>query len=477
MVKLLAIDQGTTSTKAMLLDQNGNSRIILSKTHQQHYPKPNWVEHDPIELLDHIIECIHIEKSIDAIGLCNQGESCLAWNRLTGEPITPILVWQDNRGENIIGELKKTGAEKTVLGLAGLPLVPYFSASKFRWILENIPVAADLLAEGNLCLGTTDAFFLHRLTGQFATDITTASRTSLMNLRTGEWDEALCDLFSVPMKALPKILPSTGDFGTIRIEDRDVPIVVSIVDQQAALYGHGCNQVGDAKITFGTGAFVLSLSGSQPAQPFGENIVSTIAWQRHDEAPVFAIEGGVYSAGAAINWGRSIGLFSDYAQINSFEKSSAIGNGLAFVPAFNGLVSPFWDDGAAALFIGMNLSTNGKDMMQAILEGVAFRTKQVIGAMAEKIEICSAISIDGGLSNNPYFCQFLANLLNRNIIVYESTELTAFGVIKLMSEQMSVEYCNHKIRFEYIPCADIDYDGLFDEALSRSRNWKNKSLV
>ncbi|MBL1422383.1 MAG: glycerol kinase [Alphaproteobacteria bacterium] len=475
-MKLLAIDQGTTSTKAMLRDQNGTSRIILSKTHQQHYPKLNWVEHDPIELLDHIIECIHIEKSIDAIGLCNQGESCLAWNRLTGEPITPILVWQDNRGENIIDDLKKNGAEKVVLELAGLPLVPYFSASKFKWILDNVALAADLLAQDNLCLGTTDAFFLHRLTGQFVTDITTASRTSLMNLRTGEWDETLCNLFSIPINTLPKIRPSTGDFGTVRVENRDVPIVINVVDQQAALYGHGCDQVGDAKITFGTGAFVLSVSGSKPAQAFSKNIVSTIAWQKHKASPVFALEGGVYSAGAAINWGRSLGLFSDYAEINNFEKSSAIGNGLAFVPAFNGLASPFWDDGAAALFIGMDLSTNGKDMMQAILEGVAFRTKQVIDAMAEKIEICSAISIDGGLSNNPYFCQFLANILNKNIIVYESTELTAFGVIKLMSEQMSVEFSSHKIKLEYIPCADIDYDGLFDEALNRSRNWKNKSL-
>ncbi|MCJ8324191.1 MAG: glycerol kinase [Rhizobiales bacterium] len=473
-MKILAIDQGTTSTKAMLLDQNGVGRIILTKTHQQYYPKTNWVEHDPIELLDHITECIFLDKSIDAIGICNQGESCLAWNKLTGEPITPILVWQDSRTEKIIENMKQNGAEKAVLELAGLPLVSYFSAAKFSWILENIPVAAGLLAQGNLCLGTTDAFFLHRLTGQFVTDITTASRTSLMNLRTGKWDQILCDLFAVPMQALPEIRPSAGSFGSVNIDNRTVPIVVNIVDQQAALYGHGCEQNGDTKITFGTGAFVLAIAGAEPVQIFSQKIVSTIAWQKHQQAPVFALEGGVYSAGAAVNWGRSIGLFSDYQQINSFDARSAIENGLAFIPAFNGLASPYWDDDAAALFIGMGLSTNGQDMMQAILEGVAFRAKQVIVAMAKNMDICADISVDGGLSKNPYFCQFLANILNKTIIVYESTELTAFGVLKLTSEQLQVDICQPKIADKYLPNAEIDYDQLFDQAIEMSRHWNKQ---
>jgi glycerol kinase len=469
---VLAIDQGTTSTRAMTLDETGHSRVTRIVEHRQIYPQSGWVEHDPEELIGSIHSCMEGHRVIDSIGIDNQGESCLAWDADSGAAISPVIVWQDNRTQVAIEKLVADGASDLVQDRAGLPLDPYFSASKLAWILDNIPAAKGLLKKGKLRLGTTDAFFLDRLSGRFVTDVTTASRTSLMNLESGDWDPELCALFGVPIEALPEILPSTGDFGSVTIEGRAVPITASIVDQQASLYGHGCRTEGDAKITFGTGAFALALTGTRIYRAPERGLLPTVAWQFKGDVPEYALDGGVYCAGSAINWARSLGLFDSFESINSFTESAAIERDLVFVPALTGLACPYWDRRAAGLWLGMGLDTSASDLVQAVLEGVAYRAAEVLLAMTDFASIDGSVSIDGGVSSNPYFCQFLANALGREIKVQQSAELTALGTAMLASVQpVALESLSTQVR-TYQPEQDYgQYLGRFSEAVGRSRQW------
>ncbi len=306
-MSILAIDQGTTSTRALKLDSNGNAELICVVKHQQQFPQQGWVEHDGEELMTNIKTCLDSGGvEITAVGIDNQGESCLAWHADTKKPLCPVIVWQDNRTHGFIERLKKEGAEQEVMQRCGLPLDSYFSGSKLGWILAHIDDAYPLLKQGKLRMGTTDAFFLDNLTGKFVTDISTASRTSLMNLQTGEWDPVLCDLFKVPMDVLPEIVPTVGNLGTVEINGKPIPITASVVDQQASLYGHNCKNQGDAKITFGTGAFALTLTGNRPLRSPKQGLLPTVAWQNEGEAALYALDGGVYNAGSAIDWGVNL---------------------------------------------------------------------------------------------------------------------------------------------------------------------------
>ena len=260
---------------------------------------------------------------------------------------------------------------------AGLPLDPYFSASKLRWMIDHLPEAKPLLAKGKLRLGTSDSFFLDRLTGAYATDPTTASRSSLMNLETCQWDPELCRLFGVPMEALAEIRPTAGSFGACG----RLPITASLVDQQAALFGHGCRRSGQAKITFGTGAFALAVSDRVVPTEAAAGMNRSIAWQFTGAPPAYALEAGIYNAASAVNWARGLGLFANFAEIDGFAGEPAIERGLVFVPALSGLAAPYWDRNAAGLWLGMGLETTKADMMQALLEGIALLAAELIGAM------------------------------------------------------------------------------------------------
>jgi glycerol kinase len=470
---ILAIDQGTTSTRALLVDHSGASRIVKAIEHQQFYPVPGWVEHDAEELIQNIQLCIESCDDVSVIGLGNQGESCLAWDADSKQAISPVIVWQDNRTRLTIEKLKSQNAQEQVLKKTGLPLDSYFSATKLAWIVENVPKAKELLQHGKLRLGTTDAFFLDRLANQFVTDISTASRTSLMNLHSGKWDEDLCKLFGVPIEALPTIVATTGDFGSLLSNGRRIPVTASIVDQQAALYGHGCRNPGDAKITFGTGAFALVVTGDTPQQSAEQGLLPTVAWQIKGQKPVYALDGGVFSAGSAINWAKSLGLFDTYEQIHQFTKPSAIEGDLAFVPALSGLGCPYWDRTAGGLWIGLSLDTQPTDLIQSILEGIVFRTAEVIGAMNKFTSINDEVSIDGGLSANPYFCQFLADVLYRQVIVQSSVELTAFGTAQLAAgNNIEKSPADNSIK-NYIPETDKkSYLEKFKEATGRAAQWR-----
>ena len=424
---VLSIDQGTTGTKLHRLYADGRFQTLDGFEHRQILPAPGWVEHDPEELIGHLDSCFGSAANAQAIGIANQGETVIAWDARTRRPIYNAIVWQDSRTNDVIDRLKQAGHEETTLARAGLPLDPYFSASKLRWFLDHVEDARQLHKQGRLRFGTSDSFFLDRLVGTFATDVTTASRTSLMNLETLQWDPVLCDLFGVPIDCLPEIRATADNFGSIG----QTPVTANVVDQQAALFGHGCRAAGDAKITFGTGAFALCLVGAQPLRDVASGLLPTIAWRLGTAAPTYALEGGVYNAASAVNWARSLGLFVDYAEIDAFSAPSALSRNLVFVPALSGLGCPYWDRSAAGLWLGLGLDTSKADMMQALLEGIALRADEVLRAMARLAPVGNRISIDGGLANNGYFAGFAADVLDRDIVIPASTELTGLGTAQL----------------------------------------------
>ncbi|MDX2309049.1 MAG: FGGY family carbohydrate kinase [Hyphomicrobium sp.] len=470
----LAIDQGTTSTRAILVDEDGNTCTLAAFEHRQSYPAADHVEHDAEELLRNVSACLSAGAGvarIHAVGIDNQGESCLAWDAATGTPVTPVIVWQDARTSAITEAMRAEGVEPFVLERAGLPLDPYFSATKLAWIVRNSAEAQRLLHKGQLRLGTTDAFFLDRLTGRFVSDITTASRSSLMNLAIGDWDPELCRLFGVPIEALPKIVPTTGSFGDLKVGETRVPLTASVVDQQASLYGHGCRKPGDAKITFGTGAFALKITGRYEQPRDGETL-PTVAWQKSGEAPVYALDGGVYCASAALNWARSLGLFRDFAEIERFERPAAIARGLAFVPALAGLACPHWDRGVRGTWLGLAMDTGPLDMVQAVLEGVALRTAEVVRAMERSGPLHDPVSIDGGMAANRYFCQFLASVLGRPVLVSSEPELTAVGTAALAAEAAGQAFtCHRRGRIVTPEAMDFDAARAFEKAIAAARQY------
>lgn len=451
----LAIDQGTTSTRALLVNQAGAATPLLSLAHRQYYPQPGWVEHDADELLANVISCVQAgdgRASVTGVGLSNQGESCLAWDADTGRPVGPVIVWQDDRTRDAIARLQADGATELVRERAGLPLDAYFSAGKLAWILENNADAVQLASRGKLRLGTTDAFFRDRLTGRFETDVTTASRTSLMNLERCEWDDELCRLFKVPMHALPRIVPGTGELGRLS-PSVSLCLHASMVDQQAALYGHGCREAGDTKMTFGTGAFALTVTGAKLSHDLA-GALPTLAWQKAGESPVYALDGGVYSAASALNWGKHIGLFDHFENINTFDREPAIRRGLAFVPALSGLACPHWDRQSRGSWLGLSLDTDKQDMVQAMLEGIAFRMAEVVTSIEHSQAIIGPIAIDGGMSVNSYFCQFLADVLQRPLAIATQTEQTAMGVAALAAESAGAMVKHERQRSLVIPRRD-----------------------
>lgn len=463
-MRVAAIDQGTTSTRCLVVEDGGAWRIAATRKHGQHHPFAGWVEHDPRELLRNILTVLELAGAVDAVAIANQGESCLAWDAETKEALSPVIVWQDAR---TAGYLAALGPESGELSkrVCGLPLDPYFSASKLAWLLRTIPSVAAAHKAGRLRLGTTDAFFLDTLAGVFATDVATASRTGLMDLATGQWSEELCGLYGVPVECLPRIASVNDDFGEIN----GIPVRASIVDQQAALFGHGCRRPGDCKITFGTGAFLLAVSGQ--GRPKRSELLPTVAWSLKGEDSTFAIEGGIYDAGSALEWARNIGLFSNLEELGVFEGPSALSRGIIFVPALSGLAAPYWDRTAAPIFIGMDHATDRRDLVRAVLEGIAMLTAGLIGAAAEVAELDRTISIDGGLSQSAFFAQFLASASNRAIAVPSMHELTALGLAEFCGLDVSAAREKHA-RFEPDGSVIEEHHEQFARAVERARGWR-----
>ena len=429
-MNILAIDQGTTSTKAFLLRDDGSFLPVGRMTHQQFHPASGRVEQDAQELASNVetlIDRALVQHAIDGVALANQGETVVAWDRRTRKPLYNAIVWQDQRTQDTLNAMSAE-ARATTTARSGLPLDAYFSAAKLAWLLNNVPAVAEAARAGHLGIATSDAFFIDRLTNIYATDVTTASRTSLMDLRSCSWDPELCRIFEVPLELLPSIHQSAGPLGTITRAGRKIPLVASIVDQQAALYGHGCRIPGDTKVTFGTGSFALAITGSKPVMD-RQGVVPTVAWAHSSEQPVYALEGGDYAASAAIDWTIGLGLAKSLSDFDLPAASSALERGIVFVPALAGLAAPHWDRAAPGLWIGLRQNTKAEDLRRAVLEGIALRAAELIEHLCDPSQ--KPVSVDGGLSCNPTFIGFLADALGRPVQLKVSPDLTALGAAEL----------------------------------------------
>ena len=464
-MRIAAIDQGTTSTRCLVFQDGGHWHVADSRAHQQYHPAAGWVEHDPLELLENVRRVLENAGPVDGIALANQGESCLAWHAVTREPLSRVIVWQDARTSTQLAALSPE-QEAQSQAICGLPLDPYFSASKLSWLLHNIPAVAKAHADGHLKLGTTDAFLIDNLTGRFVTDIATASRTGLLDLANGQWSKELCKLHVVPIECLPLVVAIDSEFGMVG----DTPLLVSLVDQQAALYGHDCRKPGDCKITFGTGAFLLAVTGAD--RPNAGKLLPTVAWQRMGEGVTYAVEAGVYDAGAAIEWARLTGLFSDLAELDMFAGATAINRGIVFVPALSGLGAPYWDRNAAALFLGMDHATCRHDLVRAVLEGIAMSIASLIDAASAIVALGDVVSIDGGLSQSTYFASFLASACGKRVRVPPMHELTALGLADLCGVDVDAARTGGAVFAPDGLVTNHDH-ARFADAVQRARGWRS----
>ncbi|MGE9268214.1 MAG: glycerol kinase GlpK, partial [Verrucomicrobiales bacterium] len=435
---ILALDQGTTSSRAILFDRQGRLHALSQKEFRQHYPQPGWVEHDPMEIwssqaatLGEVISKADLTRSqIAAIGITNQRETTLLWDRKTGKPLHHAIVWQDRRTADHCRELKADGVEKEVTERTGKRLDPYFSATKLHWLLENIPGARRRAENGELCFGTVDSWLVWKLTeGRLhLTDATNASRTLLFNIHQGDWDDALLDLFDIPRPLLPEVRSSSEVYGE---SAADIPIAGIAGDQHAALFGQACFQPGMAKNTYGTGCFLLMHTGDKPVAS-SHQLLTTVAW-KIGERTEYALEGSVFMGGATVQWLRDeMGLISSAADCERLASQVEDNGGLYLVPAFTGLGAPHWDPYARGLAIGMTRGTNAKHFCRAALEAIAYQSADLAQAMQADSGIpITELRVDGGAARNEFLMQFQSELLQLPVTRPRESETTALGAAYL----------------------------------------------
>jgi glycerol kinase len=435
---LLAIDQGTSSTRAIGFSAAGEVMAVEQQSFEQIYPGPGWVEHDPEAIWNTVAttgravleRLAHANRAVAAIGITNQRETTLVWDRRTGAPIYNAIVWQDRRTAERCRELARDHGETEVSRKTGLRLDPYFSATKIAWILDRVPGARAAAAAGHIAFGTVDSFIIWRLTGGklHLTDATNASRTALYDIAKGRWDQALCDMFTVPMSVLPEVRDSAGQFG---ITDKTVlgqalPICGVAGDQQAALVGQACFAAGDVKSTYGTGAFLV-LNTAQQLVPSKNRLLSTIAYQLNGVA-TYALEGSILSAGAAIQWLRDgLGLISQASDVEALAASAPDNGGVYLVPAFTGLGAPYWDPDARAAILGLTRASSRAQIALAALDSVAFQTYDLLDAMAADGMRPETLKVDGGMARNDLLMQRLADVLGLTVRRPVNAESTALG--------------------------------------------------
>ncbi len=440
---LLAIDQGTTSTRAILFDAAMRPCGMAQRALPQIFPAPGWVEHDPEEIWAATLAvCGEVlasaSGSVAAIGITNQRETAVVWERATGRPIHNAVVWQDRRTAAHCRALAEAGHEAEVTARSGLVLDPYFSASKFAWILDHTGKRAAA-ARGELACGTIDSFLLWRLTGGrvHATDASNAARTALFNIHTQSWDSELARLFGVPQAMLPQVRDNAADFGTTdpAVFGHAIPIAAMAGDQQAALAGHGCLSPGDLKCTYGTGAFMIANTGAAPRRS-ANRLLTTVGY-RLAGVPAFALEGSIFTTGAAVQWLRDgLGLIRDTADSERLAVSVPDSGGVYMVPALTGLGAPYWDAGARGLLCGIGRQTTAAHIVRATLEAVALQTCDLIAAMrADGIADEAALRVDGGMTANAWLMQCLADLTGLTVARAAVAETTALGVACLAAVQ------------------------------------------
>lgn len=442
---IIALDQGTTSSRAVLFDQQGVIKGIAQQEFRQIFPQSGWVEHDPKEILSSQLGTLYKlikDQSVDvasiaAIGITNQRETTIVWDRTTGEPVYNAIVWQDKRTAPICEDLKAKGLEPYVRQNTGLVIDSYFSGTKVKWILDNVPGARSKADKGELAFGTVDSWLIYKMTeGKVhVTDYTNASRTLFYNIRELKWDKKLLNALDIPESMLPEVKPSAAHFADVKIENKVIPITGIAGDQQAALFGQACFKPGMAKNTYGTGCFMLMNTGEK-VQLSNNGLVTTIAWGL-DNKVEYALEGSVFIAGAAVQWLRDSMHMIDQSKDSEYFAAKALGsNDVYVVPAFAGLGAPYWDMYARGAIFGLTRDTGKDHIIKATLESLAYQTKDVLNAMQEDSGLkLKSLKVDGGACANNILMQFQADILGAEVDRPEVIESTAMGAAYLAAIQ------------------------------------------
>ena len=438
---IAAIDQGTTSTRFMVFDPRGNIVAVDQKEHRQIYPRPGWVEHDAVEIWQRTQEVIQgalsrfrIDPSeIAALGITNQRETALVWDRNTGLPYCNAIVWQDTRTDSLCAELARTGGQDRFRQVTGLPLATYFSGPKIAWMLENVPGLRAAAEAGDAIFGNMDTWLIWNLTGGphggiHVTDVTNASRTLMMDLKTLTWDSSILQILGIPPSMLPAIRSSSEIYGQAMIEGQRIPVAGDLGDQQAALFGQACFLPGEAKNTYGTGCFLLMNTGTQ-LTPSRFGLLTTLGYKIGPAPAVYALEGSVAITGALVQWLRdNLGLIEKSADVEPLARTVADNGGIYFVPAFSGLFAPYWRSDARGAIVGLTRFINRGHIARAVLESTAFQTREVVEAMEKDSGVSlTHLKVDGGMVANELLMQFQADLLDVPVVRPRIAETTALG--------------------------------------------------
>ena len=431
---ILALDQGTTSSRAIVFDHEGNIVITSQKEFPQYFPKPGWVEQKPVEIwssqsavmAEAIASLWDSDFEICGIGISNQRETTIVWDAVTGKPVYNAIVWQDRRTTSLCDELKRQGLSDMIREKTGLLIDPYFSATKVKWILDNVPGARERAEKGRLRFGTVDSWLIWNLTKGMVhvTDVSNASRTLLFNIHTLEWDADLLKLFGVPATMLPRVASSSEIYGYTRAQ---VPIAGIAGDQQAALFGQMCLEPGSVKCTYGTGSFLLMNSGPKPMAS-QNNLLTTVAWKIGERVD-YALEGSIFVAGSVVQWLRDgLGIIRSSDEVEALAASVPDAGGVVFVPALTGLGAPWWNAGARGCLYGITRGTTAAHIARAALDGIAFQTMDIVAAMEKDAGVpLQNLKVDGGAARNNLLMQFQADLLGVEVVRPSTTETTAMG--------------------------------------------------
>jgi glycerol kinase len=482
---ILALDQGTSSSRAILFDRAGHPKAVSQKEFTQIFPKPGWVEHNPKEIWSSqasvIAEAISAEgingRDIAAIGITNQRETTIVWDAETGKPVYNAIVWQDRRTSAYCDSLKRDGRADLIRSKTGLIIDAYFSATKIRWILDNVPGARKKAEEGRLRFGTVDSWLIWKLTqGEVhVTDVSNASRTMLFNIHTLDWDNELLKLFNVPRSMMPQVRSSSEVYGSTKgtLFACEVPIAGIAGDQQAALFGQMCTEPGAVKNTYGTGCFMLMNSGERPIMS-ANKLLTTVAWKIGDKV-TYALEGSIFVAGSLIQWLRDgLGIIRSSSEAESLAASVPDNGGVYFVPALTGLGAPYWDQYATGSLFGITRGTKAGHIARAALEGIAFQTMDIVNAMQKDAGITlKELKVDGGASRNNLLMQFQADVLGTSVIRPQVTETTALGAAYLAGLAVGYWESIEHIKSQWAMDKEFTPSAAADEVSILKAGWKN----
>lgn len=469
---ILAIDQGTTSSRAILFDRQGQVAAVAQQEFPQHFPQDGWIEHNPEDIWDSVVStCREVlvkadisAQQVDGIGITNQRETTVLWDRVTNEPLYNAIVWQDRRTSDLCQTLRDDGHTDTVQAHTGLLIDPYFSATKLAWILEHVEGARERAERGELAFGTVDSFLIWRLTNgkRHVTDATNASRTALFNIHTQQWDDELLALFNIPASLLPEVKDSSDDFGTIDASwlGAALPIAGVAGDQQAALFGQACFTPGMGKSTYGTGCFMIVNTGDEPATS-RNRLLTTIAYRLNGK-PTYAMEGSIFVAGATVQWLRDgLNLFADAAETEALARETRSGHSVYLVPAFTGLGAPHWDPKARGAILGLTRDTGIAEIVAAGLQAVCYQTRDLERCMSDDMSAKSGkLRVDGGMVKNNWVMQFLADMLGVEVDRPAILETTALGAAYLAGLRLGwyadLDEIERLWRCEksFVPCMD-----------------------